>query len=155
MPHTGQRPGTGSYKCESCGETVILSNENASLPFCPGCNYARYTFIGTIDNTEDVMDESGKTGKYREGSNPSEKSVSVKPSDPEQRHLDDKLEEALKETFPASDPVQLSSGRDKKSQPVNDTQARDYNRGQFGRMRSDHRNDKAQKNPSQKKTDRS
>lgn len=61
------------------------------------------------ENAQDVTEQSHPARRRGDIKIQTASEPINKPADSEQRCLDDKLEEALKETFPASDPVQLSS----------------------------------------------
>ncbi|MDU8970313.1 MAG: hypothetical protein E7H45_12940 [Lacticaseibacillus rhamnosus] len=38
MYHTGDKPGTGNYRCINCGEIITLDQSTDTLPPCPSCN---------------------------------------------------------------------------------------------------------------------
>lgn len=38
MHTTGEKPGKGTYKCTSCGTTVVLDDNTDTLPPCPKCH---------------------------------------------------------------------------------------------------------------------
>ncbi|WP_420915715.1 zinc ribbon-containing protein [Marinomonas pontica] len=42
MSTTGEKPGTGTYTCTSCGETVRLDDTSDRLPPCPRCHKTDY-----------------------------------------------------------------------------------------------------------------
>ena len=46
MPSTGERPGKGTYKCDNCGQIVVLDDDDDTLPPCPRCNETEYTKVG-------------------------------------------------------------------------------------------------------------
>jgi len=46
MPNTGEKPGKGTYKCLSCGETVRLDDTDDRLPPCPKCSKTFYIKVG-------------------------------------------------------------------------------------------------------------
>ena len=33
----GEKPGKGRYKCNSCGEIIVLDDNTDRLPPCPSC----------------------------------------------------------------------------------------------------------------------
>ena len=43
MATAGEKPGKGKYKCQSCGEIVILNDDNDVLPPCPNCEHTEFT----------------------------------------------------------------------------------------------------------------
>jgi len=48
MPaYAGQRPGSGSYECDSCYEIIILDDEDL-LPKCPACKTKQYLYVGGL-----------------------------------------------------------------------------------------------------------
>ncbi|WP_367616980.1 zinc ribbon-containing protein [Heyndrickxia coagulans] len=42
MPHTGETPGKGEYKCKNCGEQITLDEDKERLPPCPNCHETEY-----------------------------------------------------------------------------------------------------------------
>jgi DNA-directed RNA polymerase subunit RPC12/RpoP len=46
MPTTGEKPGKGVYKCNTCGEIIRLDDNTDTLPPCPRCNGTSWTKIG-------------------------------------------------------------------------------------------------------------
>ncbi|TCO08352.1 zinc ribbon-containing protein [Natronoflexus pectinivorans] len=45
MPTTGEKPGTGDYKCTKCGKVVNLTDDNESLPVCPVCGHKEWVKV--------------------------------------------------------------------------------------------------------------
>lgn len=43
MSTTGEKPGSGTYVCNSCGQSVTLDDDTDALPPCPKCNGTEYT----------------------------------------------------------------------------------------------------------------
>ena len=43
MSTTGEKPGTGTYQCDNCGNTVTLDDHDDTLPPCPKCHETEYT----------------------------------------------------------------------------------------------------------------
>lgn len=41
--NTGDRPGTGTYTCTTCGEVVTIEDPNEELPECPVCGEKEYS----------------------------------------------------------------------------------------------------------------
>ncbi len=41
MGKAGEKPGKGTYRCNKCGETVVL-NDDDRLPQCPTCDCTEY-----------------------------------------------------------------------------------------------------------------
>lgn len=46
MPHTGEEPGAGIYKCARCGQTVRLDDAGDRLPPCPECHHTEFISAG-------------------------------------------------------------------------------------------------------------
>lgn len=42
MYTTGEKPGTGTYICITCGQSVILDDNTDTLPPCPKCAETTY-----------------------------------------------------------------------------------------------------------------
>ncbi len=38
MATTGEKPGSGTYTCDNCGQVVVLDDNTDTLPPCPKCN---------------------------------------------------------------------------------------------------------------------
>ena len=45
MPNTGEKPGKGTYRCNACGELVVLNDNSDTLPPCPKCHKTSYTKV--------------------------------------------------------------------------------------------------------------
>lgn len=43
MSTTGEKPGKGTYRCNRCGQTVVLDDHDDTLPPCPRCEGTDYT----------------------------------------------------------------------------------------------------------------
>jgi hypothetical protein len=43
MPTTGEKPGKGTYQCNSCPQTVTLDDNTDTLPPCPRDAGTEYT----------------------------------------------------------------------------------------------------------------
>ncbi|MEW5944516.1 MAG: hypothetical protein AB1710_11830 [Pseudomonadota bacterium] len=43
MSTTGEKPGEGIYRCDNCGQVVVLDDDIDSLPPCPRCSETEYT----------------------------------------------------------------------------------------------------------------
>jgi len=43
MHKSGERPGKGSYKCNTCGEIVNLEKDTDTLRPCPKCRMTTFT----------------------------------------------------------------------------------------------------------------
>jgi len=43
MSTTGEKPGQGAYRCDHCGEVVVLDDQDDRLPPCPRCSETEYT----------------------------------------------------------------------------------------------------------------
>jgi len=43
MSTTGEKPGSGTYVCNSCGQEVVLDDSTDTLPPCPRCNKTEFT----------------------------------------------------------------------------------------------------------------
>ncbi|WKY44189.1 hypothetical protein Q5O14_16420 [Eubacteriaceae bacterium ES2] len=41
--NTGEKPGKGVYICKTCGQQVVLDNEDDTLPPCPRCSGTTFT----------------------------------------------------------------------------------------------------------------
>ena len=37
MANTGEKPGSGTYVCVTCGQHVVLDDDNDKMPPCPKC----------------------------------------------------------------------------------------------------------------------
>lgn len=42
MYKTGEKPGTGTYKCTKCGQLIRLDDASDKLPPCPTCDNSTY-----------------------------------------------------------------------------------------------------------------
>ena len=42
MPTTGEKPGSGTYKCTYCGTIVRLDDPDDKLPPCPSCDNTEF-----------------------------------------------------------------------------------------------------------------
>ena len=42
MYKTGEKPGSGTYKCNKCGQTVVLDDNTDTLPPCSKCNNVEF-----------------------------------------------------------------------------------------------------------------
>ncbi|MFO7275228.1 MAG: hypothetical protein DIU55_010190 [Bacillota bacterium] len=42
MPHTGEEPGAGLYRCTRCGQAVHLDDAGDRLPPCPECHHTEF-----------------------------------------------------------------------------------------------------------------
>ena len=38
MKVTGDRPGKGTYVCMTCGQKVVIKDDDEKLPVCPKCH---------------------------------------------------------------------------------------------------------------------
>ncbi|MBV7275644.1 zinc ribbon-containing protein [Clostridium thailandense] len=38
----GDKPGKGTYICTTCGEKIVINDENDTLPSCPVCGDIKY-----------------------------------------------------------------------------------------------------------------
>lgn len=41
---TGEKPGSGTYKCDNCGTEVHLDGDD-KMPPCPSCNNTTFTKV--------------------------------------------------------------------------------------------------------------
>lgn len=46
MATTGEKPGIGIYKCNTCPTTVTLDDSTDTLPPCPKCHNTEFTKVG-------------------------------------------------------------------------------------------------------------
>ena len=46
MYTTGEKPGTGKYKCVHCGTIVVLDDKTDTLPPCGKCHKTKFIRIG-------------------------------------------------------------------------------------------------------------
>jgi ribosomal protein S27AE len=42
LPHTGETPEKGEYKCKNCGKQLTLDEEKDRLPPCPECHKTEF-----------------------------------------------------------------------------------------------------------------
>lgn len=61
MPHTGQKPGRGTYSCNDCNEVVTLTDTSDSLPPCPFCQATDYTLVNTLEPVTQSADDDAST----------------------------------------------------------------------------------------------
>ncbi|MEG0283642.1 MAG: hypothetical protein RR543_01405 [Erysipelotrichales bacterium] len=45
MPSANEKPEYGTYKCIMCDFTVVINEENDTLPVCPTCSFTEFTKI--------------------------------------------------------------------------------------------------------------
>lgn len=45
MYSTGEKPGKGTYQCISCGQKVVLDDQDDTLPPCPRCDKTQFTKV--------------------------------------------------------------------------------------------------------------
>lgn len=46
MYTTGEKPGKGRYRCNKCGQVIVLDDHTDTLPPCPSCDGTTWTKIG-------------------------------------------------------------------------------------------------------------
>ena len=42
---TGEKPGTGTYRCQNCYQLIRLDDDTDTLPPCPKCDGAEFVKI--------------------------------------------------------------------------------------------------------------
>lgn len=43
MPKVGDKPGKGTYRCQSCGHSVTLETDADALSLCPRCGFGSFS----------------------------------------------------------------------------------------------------------------
>ena len=58
MPHTGEKPGKGTYICTNCHNRMTLDEDTDSLPPCPKCHKTDFVRAGWVRRAAQAVRKS-------------------------------------------------------------------------------------------------